>query len=101
MQVSTTVWTRITASAPGAQLHLGGGRAPAHACGTGRADCDCATAALRSPAPGCRPARLRQELDALLWDDTPVPVPARAVAAARVFSEGNGYLLGQMVDRSA
>ena len=66
-----------------------------------RACPDCGASAARIVAQGRRPAERRRELDDLLYDDTPVPGPARVLAAARVFSEGNGYLAGQLVDRSA
>lgn len=34
-----------------------------------------------------------------LLEATYIPAPGRAVAAARAFSAGNGYLSGQVVDR--
>lgn len=45
--------------------------------------------------------RIADSLDALVWDGTPIPPAARIVAAQRLFSEGNGYLTGQIIDRSA
>jgi hypothetical protein len=37
----------------------------------------------------------------LFCDAVPLPVPARATAAARAFATGNGYLTGLIVDRLA
>ena len=54
--------------------------------------CTAARQAARKTATG---------LEELLWDGTPLPQGARIAAAARVFSEGNGYLPGQIIDRSA
>jgi hypothetical protein len=45
--------------------------------------------------------RMVYGLEALVWDGTPVPQPARTVAAARLFSEGNHFLTGTIIDRSA
>jgi hypothetical protein len=45
--------------------------------------------------------RLTLGLEELMWDGTPVPPPARIVAAARLFTEGNRFFTGQLVDRSA
>ncbi len=45
--------------------------------------------------------RMDHGLEQLVWDGTPVPPPARVVAAHRLFSEGNGYFSGTLVDRSA
>lgn len=45
--------------------------------------------------------RMAYGLEELVWDGTPVPPPARIVAAARLFSEGNAFLTGTLVDRSA
>ncbi|MEM8570284.1 MAG: hypothetical protein AAGG56_05165 [Pseudomonadota bacterium] len=45
--------------------------------------------------------RIAYGLEELVWDGTPVPQPARIVAAARLFSEGNTYFSGLLVDRSA
>jgi hypothetical protein len=47
------------------------------------------------------PRPVASGLEDLRWDGTPVPAPARVVAAARAFAAGNGYLPGQIVDRSA
>jgi hypothetical protein len=40
-------------------------------------------------------------LEDLLCDPAALPSPARATAAARAFSAGNGYLSGLIVDRFA
>jgi hypothetical protein len=45
--------------------------------------------------------RMVYGLEELVWDGTPVPPPARITAAARLFSEGNYFLTGTIVDRSA
>ena len=45
--------------------------------------------------------RMVYGLEELVWDGTPVPPPARIVAAARVFTEGDHYFTGQIIDRSA
>lgn len=52
-------------------------------------------------APDTPPRPIASGLEELRWDGTPVPAPARIVAAARAFAAGNGYLPGQIVDRSA
>lgn len=45
--------------------------------------------------------RIDMGLEALMWDGTPVPSPARIAAAARLFTEGNHFLTGTIIDRSA
>lgn len=47
------------------------------------------------------PRPVASGLEGLRWDATPVPASARIIAAARAFAAGNGYLSGQIVDRSA
>ena len=55
----------------------------------------------RDRAPDAPPRPIASGLEELRWDGTPVPAAARIVAAARAFAAGNGYLPGQIVDRSA
>jgi hypothetical protein len=45
--------------------------------------------------------RMIYGLEQLVWDGTPVPPPARIVAASRVFSEGTCYFSGTLVNRFA
>lgn len=45
--------------------------------------------------------RLEHGLEELVWDGTPVPQPARIIAAERLFSEGSAYFTGTLVDRSS
>ncbi|HMQ95555.1 MAG TPA: hypothetical protein PKA33_09910 [Amaricoccus sp.] len=52
-------------------------------------------------APDAPPRPIASGQEELCWDGTPVPAAARIVAAARAFAAGNGYLPGQIVDRSA
>ena len=53
-------------------------------------------------SPTTQPRRTdRHAIDDLLCEDAPLPAPARALAAARAFAAGNGYLPGLIVDRLA
>ncbi len=52
------------------------------------------------PASGPRPRRLATSLDTLLGDGVPVRDPTRARAAARAFAAGDGFLPGQLIDRT-
>jgi hypothetical protein len=52
-----------------------------------------------APETDARP--LAAGLQGLLWAGAPPPGPALAAEAARAFRAGNGFLTGQLVDRSA
>ncbi len=52
------------------------------------------------PAPRPQPRRLAAALDGLLTDGAPVRPLAPARAAAAAFRAGDGFLPGQMIDRS-
>ncbi len=51
------------------------------------------------PEP-CVSDRARR-LDGLLWDGSQVPVRDRGTLALLAFSQGNGFLPGQIIDRRA
>lgn len=52
------------------------------------------------PAPAPRPRRVASGLQGLLMEGPPPPHPAPARSAARAFSAGDGFLPGQMIDRT-
>jgi hypothetical protein len=57
--------------------------------------------AVTRPAPRPDPRPLAASLDALLCDGAPVSARPAALEARRGFGAGNGFLPGQIVDRSA
>jgi hypothetical protein len=52
------------------------------------------------PAPAPRPRRVASGLEGLLTEGTAAPHPSPALAAAQAFSAGDGFLPGQMIDRT-
>ncbi len=54
----------------------------------------------RRPAPAPRPRRVAAGLQGLLTDDAALSLNDRAGAAARAFTAGDGFLPGQIIDRS-
>lgn len=59
-----------------------------------------AAAAPRRAAPPPRPRACAASLEGLLTDGSALRVPNRTAAAARAFSAGDGFLPGQIIDRS-
>lgn len=91
----------ISAASPAFSGHLdahpGGGRGAARGW---RIAVLVAAEPCRPAAPPPQPRPLAAMLDALLSDGVPVRRPA-ALEARRGFGAGNGFLPGQIVDRSA
>jgi hypothetical protein len=54
----------------------------------------------RRAAPAPRPRRLAAALDALAGDGGPVPACDRSRVAALAFAAGDGFLPGQIIDRT-
>ncbi len=52
------------------------------------------------PAPAPRPRRVASGLQDLLTEGAAPPHPRPAWAAARAFSAGDGFLPGQIIDRT-
>jgi len=59
-----------------------------------------AAAAAPRPAPRPRPRRVAAGLEGLLTDGARVAQPNPALSAARAFAAGDGFLPGQIIDRS-
>lgn len=54
----------------------------------------------RHPADAPAPRRIDADLEGLLTDGAVVCLPNLARSAARAFNAGNGFLPGQIIDRS-
>lgn len=54
----------------------------------------------RRPAPRSQPRRVAGGLEGLLTDGAAVRQLASSRAAAQAFAAGDGFLVGQMIDRS-
>lgn len=61
---------------------------------------DAAAAPAGRPARAPKPRAFTAELEGLLTDGAGLALPDRARAAARAFGAGDGFLPGQMIDRS-
>jgi hypothetical protein len=61
---------------------------------------EAALAAAVHAAEAPAPRRIDADLEGLLTDGAAVALPNRAHSAARAFGAGNGFLPGQIIDRS-